>query len=58
MDSERGREVQSEPEPRLAGLIQTLEASGIEADAAGRWKTAEAKHAIDASEFRPGSHET
>ena len=30
-------------------LIKTLGASGIEADVVGGWKTAEAKHATDAS---------
>ena len=34
-----------EPEPKSVGLIKTFGASGIQADAAGGWKTSAAMHA-------------
>ena len=46
-DSESVREEQSEPEARPAGLIKTLEASGIEATKGGGWNV-KPKHTTDA----------
>ena len=43
--SESVSEVECEPEPRSEGLITTLGATGIQADAAGGWKSSAAMHA-------------